>query len=71
MTLTKSKMGEDQLLYVMLILIPVVGTLWFLNLISLIKRIKEDGFINNLLFLGGLLSFSFIFLFMFTLISLQ
>jgi hypothetical protein len=64
-------MGEDQLLYVMLILIPVVGTLWFLNLISLIKRIKEDGFINNLLFLGGLLSFSFIFLFMFTLISLQ
>jgi hypothetical protein len=67
----KTNKGEIQLLNMMLLLIPVVGTLWFLNLISLIKRIKDDGFINNLLFLGAFLSFIFIFLCMYTVIGLH
>lgn len=57
----------DLLLFLFL---PLIGMLWFLNLVTLIKKIKEEKACQNQIILGATLSFIFIGLFMFWIASL-
>lgn len=50
--------------------LPLIGMLWFLNLVTLIKKIKEEKACQNQIILGSLLSFIFIGLFMFWIVGL-
>jgi positive regulator of sigma E activity len=50
--------------------LPLIGMLWFLNLVTLIKKIKEDKACQNQIILGAALSFIFIGVFMFWIVGL-
>ncbi|MGK4043298.1 hypothetical protein AB0Y20_13555 [Heyndrickxia oleronia] len=50
--------------------LPLIGMLWFLNLVTLIKKIKEDKACQNQIIFGAALSFIFIGLFMFWIVGL-
>ncbi len=56
---------------IMLVVLPIVGFIWFLNFITLLKKIRDREFINNHLAWGAFLTISFVFLFMFSLVSLN
>jgi hypothetical protein len=55
----------------MLVVLPIIGLFWFLNLITLLKKIRDREFINNHLSWGAFLTLSFVFLFMFSLVSIH
>ncbi len=56
---------------IMLVVLPIIAFIWFLNLITLLKKINKGEFINNRLSWGAFLTLSFVFLFMFALVSIH
>jgi hypothetical protein len=56
---------------IMLVVLPIIAMFWFLNLITLLKNIKDGEFINNRLSWGAFLTLSFVFLFMFAIVSIH
>jgi hypothetical protein len=57
--------------YIIVFLTSLLGVLWFLNLVTFFKKIKEDRSTHNQTILGAVLTFFVIFSFMFFLVSLH
>jgi len=57
------------LLFFMLFVIPLVGALWFLNLVSLLKKLHESRNPQNERILGAVLTFLLLFSLMFVYLS--
>lgn len=53
------------MLFLSLFVTPLVGVLWFLNVVSLLKKLNENRDPHNQIVLGAVLTFLFVFLFMF------
>nr|WP_081260327.1 MULTISPECIES: hypothetical protein [Parageobacillus] len=51
--------------YIYLLVLPIIGVLWFLNLTSFLKNLHSNGNILNQTILGAVLTFIFTFLFMY------
>jgi len=49
------------MLNTLLFIIPILGVLWFLYLVSLLKNIKEEKDTKNQTILGSVISFLFVF----------
>lgn len=47
-----------------LLMTPILGVLWFLNLTAILKRINKDESIQNQIIIGSALTFIIIFLLM-------
>ncbi|WML28796.1 hypothetical protein RCG24_12225 [Neobacillus sp. OS1-32] len=47
-----------------LLITPILGVLWFLNLTAILKRINKDESIQNQIIIGSALTFIIIFLLM-------
>jgi len=58
------------LLFFLLVIVPVIGVLWFLNLVSLLKKIKEERNPHNQVLLGAVMTFFFVFMFSFLVASM-
>jgi succinate-acetate transporter protein len=53
------------LFFLLFVIIPILGVLWFLNLAYLLKKIKGEKDTRNQVLLGAVLTFFFIFTFMY------
>ena len=53
------------ILFFLWFVIPMLGVLWYLNLVALLKKIKEERNTRNQTILGAVLTFFFIFTFMY------
>ena len=58
------------LLLFLLVVVPVIGVLWFLNLVSLLKKIKENRDPHKQVLLGAVMTFFFVFMFSFIVASM-
>ena len=52
-------------LFFLWFVIPMLGVFWFLNLVSLLKKIKEERNTRNQTILGTVLTFFFVLTFMY------
>lgn len=52
-------------LFFLWFVIPMLAVLWFLNLVTLLKKIKEERNTRNQTILGAVLTFLFVFTFMY------
>jgi len=57
-------------LFFVLVIVPLIGVLWFLNLVSLIKKIKKDRDPHNQVLLGAVMTFFFVFMFSYIVASM-
>ncbi|ADU94779.1 hypothetical protein GYMC52_2394 [Geobacillus sp. Y412MC52] len=51
--------------YIYLLILPIIGVLWFLNLASFLKNLNSDENTLNQTMIGAVLTFLFVFLYMY------
>ncbi|BBW95676.1 hypothetical protein ETC03_02405 [Geobacillus sp. MMMUD3] len=51
--------------YIYLLILPIIGVLWFLNLASFLKNLHRNESTHNQTMIGALLTFLFVFLYMY------
>jgi hypothetical protein len=58
-------------LFILWFVTSMLGVLWFLNLVSLLKKIQEETNTQNQTILGAVLTFFFIFSFMYIFVGIH
>ncbi|MBB6284189.1 hypothetical protein B1690_11510 [Geobacillus sp. 46C-IIa] len=51
--------------YIYLLILPIIGVLWFLNLASFLKNLNSNENTLNQTMIGAVLTFLFVFLYMY------
>ncbi|WP_369902497.1 hypothetical protein [Bacillus manliponensis] len=59
------------MLYILFLLIPLLGVLWFVNFVYLIRNIANKKSIHNQILLGTVITFFFLFAFMYSILGLH